>query len=264
MFSIAQNVGQKGDTIVNYTDINGHKQGHWTKEYENGTVAYDGHFKDDKPVGVWKRYHDNGKKQAILNYSEDGTCAAQIFYINGKIAADGFYIDQKKDGLWKYYTVKKIVLFEENYKNGELNGRSKKYYLNGNVCEEIEWKDGTRNGIWKKYFSDGTLQLQTLHEMNIRTGPFYIYHSNGRTEIDGKYLNDLRAGTWKHYDRDGKFLYEIVYKNGRAVNRDELEAKEQEEFKKIEMMKGRIPDPQDFNYNPEEYIFKHGGGVKGQ
>jgi len=41
--TIAQNVGQKtGDTtaLINYTDIQGNRQGKWIRKYDSGKIAY--------------------------------------------------------------------------------------------------------------------------------------------------------------------------------------------------------------------------------
>ena len=35
---------------VNQTDVDGNKQGVWTKSYKNGKVRYKGQFKNDKPL----------------------------------------------------------------------------------------------------------------------------------------------------------------------------------------------------------------------
>ena len=39
----------------NLTDAAGKKQGQWVKNYPNGKIMYEGTFKDDKPVGLFKR-----------------------------------------------------------------------------------------------------------------------------------------------------------------------------------------------------------------
>jgi len=40
----------------NVTDAGGKKQGPWVKKYPNGNIMYQGTFRDDKPVGLFKRY----------------------------------------------------------------------------------------------------------------------------------------------------------------------------------------------------------------
>ena len=53
----AQNVGQEGsDTLLNYKDINGLKQGKWIKKYVNGQVRYKGYSVDNVPKGDFYQY----------------------------------------------------------------------------------------------------------------------------------------------------------------------------------------------------------------
>ena len=59
--ALSQNVGQKGDTLKNYTDINGLKQGYWQKKYYNGNIKYEVYFKNNKPIGEFKRFYESGK-----------------------------------------------------------------------------------------------------------------------------------------------------------------------------------------------------------
>ena len=75
ILALGQNVGQEGDTLLNYTDINGLKQGHWIKKFENGQTQYEAYFIDDKPVGEFKKYDSYGNLYVTLNYSSNGTDA---------------------------------------------------------------------------------------------------------------------------------------------------------------------------------------------
>ena len=78
--SFSQNVGQEGDSLINYSDINGFKQGLWKKTYEDGTLKFEAYFVDDKPVGDLKRYDKNGNVFAHLIYDGKGVHASAIFY----------------------------------------------------------------------------------------------------------------------------------------------------------------------------------------
>jgi antitoxin component YwqK of YwqJK toxin-antitoxin module len=49
-----------GQQEINHTDNNGLKQGFWKRNYPNGRAMYEGVFNNDKPVGEWRRYHENG------------------------------------------------------------------------------------------------------------------------------------------------------------------------------------------------------------
>ena len=66
LFTIAQPITSKTDTVTNRIDESGLKQGYWITYYENGNKKYEGFFKDDKPVGTFTRfYEDKGIHHAI-------------------------------------------------------------------------------------------------------------------------------------------------------------------------------------------------------
>ena len=69
----------------NLTDQQGRKQGKWVKNYNYGSMRYEGMFLDDKPVGEFKYYYKDGSLKAITRYSASGDSAAtKSFHKNGK------------------------------------------------------------------------------------------------------------------------------------------------------------------------------------
>ena len=68
-------------------------------------VMYDGFFKDDHPVGEFKRYYENNTLKSLLIFREDGKEAdATIYHPNGYISSKGKYINQMKEGKWKFFS----------------------------------------------------------------------------------------------------------------------------------------------------------------
>ncbi|MCF6242806.1 MAG: toxin-antitoxin system YwqK family antitoxin, partial [Bacteroidales bacterium] len=238
---------------VNQVDEQGRKQGFWTKKYRNGVTAYEVTFKDDKPIGEYKRYHENGKLYAFLIYDDKGDWAdAKLYDEDGELIGEGKYYGKLKDGLWKYYD-KGAKVAEENFTMGKKNGQSKTYFRNGQMSEEKNWKDNVENGVWRQYYENGKKRLETKIDMGVRNSVYYVYYQNGRLKIRGQYKNDLMDGKWIYYDTDGKVLKEIVYHNGKAENEDELEKEEQEIFKQFEINKKRQMDPKDYINKQNNY-----------
>jgi antitoxin component YwqK of YwqJK toxin-antitoxin module len=243
---------------VNQTDNKGFKQGFWTKVYPNGSKAYEVYFKDNVPVGEYKRYHENGKLAIFLNYDENGEWAdAKIFDESGNLIGEGKYHGRFKHGHWKYYQENKLVL-EDNYKEGNRDGFAKAYYRNGQVSDERNYTNNTENGIWRQYYQNGKKRLETKIENGKRNSAYYLYHENGRLQIRGKYTDDQMDGDWIYYDDQGKEIQKIEYVKGIAKNQKELNEKEDQFFKEMEKNKNRFLDPADFKHNPQEY-FKLGG-----
>lgn len=250
----AQFLAANGDTIFNKTDKQGKKQGYWKVKYDDGVIKYTAFFKDDKPIGLMRRYFEDNSLKAEMYFNNDGIRSkAKIFYQAGPLAAEGNYINSLKDSTWNYYSYyTKTLSNRETYLNGKKHGRSTSYFSTGKISEELDWKNGVREGIWKLYFENGALKLATAFVNGKRTGEFVLNYPDNRPEWNGYYINDKREGKWSHFDVNQKDTTVIEYKNGIAINAAELEAKEQKLLKEIEKAKGKIPEPDETNFMPEK------------
>ena len=45
---------------INYVDNIGMKQGVWQKKYANGNIRYEGTFKDNKEIGLFRYFYEDG------------------------------------------------------------------------------------------------------------------------------------------------------------------------------------------------------------
>jgi len=247
-----------GSEKVNQTDINGLKQGFWTKVYPNGVLAYQVNFKDDKPVGVLKRFHENGKLMAHLQYDEIGEWAdAKHYDDKEQLIAEGKYHKKLRHGLWLFY-MEGFKVAEENYSEGFKSGTSKTYYKNGQISEEKNWEKDVENGVWRQYFPSGKVKLETRIEKGIRNSVYYVYYENGTFEIKGHYKDDRMNGDWFYYNNQGVEIQKINYVMGKTDQQKILDEKENEIFKKMEGNKNRLIDPADYMNNPNEYLQKNG------
>jgi antitoxin component YwqK of YwqJK toxin-antitoxin module len=253
---IAQNVGQAGDSILNYTDINGYKQGFWQQKYYNGKIKYEGFFRNNMPYGEFKRYDNRGRITSILIYSEKGdTANATLFHENKKVAATGRYINKIKNGEWKYYSEEGSLLKLENVIGEIKNGPYKTYYLDGKIYEEKFYINNILDGENIRYYSNGQMNFKSFYKLGRRVGAFFVYNIDGSVLVYGKYVDDKRHGIWRFYEESGRLQTEINYNYGIPDNKDEMEIKETERIKKLEENKDLIDDPGNFIENPEQFIF---------
>lgn len=254
---IAQNVGQKGDTLINYKDINGMKQGHWQKKYENETIAYDAYFKNDKIVGDYKRYYSNGKLKAYVKYDNKGnqTGYAILYWDNGNVMAEGKYINLNvKDSIWTFYGTDGKLVSKISYNKGVKDGDEINYYRNGKMSELIQYKDDKKDGLWQRFNENGDVYFETGYKNGIRNGGINIYYPNGKLRIKGRYVNGLKHGKFVFYDEKGEIEKEIVYKKGKAENEDEINSDYAKEILEFEKNKYRYPEPDEsdfFKNNPK-------------
>ena len=241
----------KRDTLWNQTDKQGHKQGFWRVNYENGKIKYTGFFKDNKPLGELKRYYDDGTIKAIQYFESNNKSRVKMYYQNGVLAGEGNFIGLMKDSIWKYYSFyDKGLKLMENYTNGVKEGNSVKYYANGKIAEEISWHNNQKHGPWKQYYEDGSIKLSANYMNDIRYGTFISYYPSGKTEVKGNFENDNMQGEWSYYDENGNIKTKINYINGVPQNVKELQEKENEYFKVIDENKGKFPEPDENNIVP--------------
>lgn len=211
----------------NQFDANGLKTGQWKKLYGNGKIRYTGQFKNDKPVGIFKYYDENGFLESEITHSTNGhSSSVKMFFNNGKTRATGFYYDQLKDGIWIYYSeITGKPKLQESYKKGKKHGIWKIYFDNGNAFSEITYQDDLENGPWNEYFENGKKQLEANYKDGKFNGKYTLYNADGKPVTTGNYINGVRHGEWiycdtngvierKEFIRQGWVYKEEFYKNG--------------------------------------------------
>ncbi|AHW61521.1 Antitoxin component YwqK of the YwqJK toxin-antitoxin module [Draconibacterium orientale] len=239
---------------TNQTDANGLRQGLWQKKQDNGRLLYEGYFKDDKPVGEWKRYHPGGQVKAIIEYKGD-TAYTQLFDVWRKKVAEGNYVNQQKEGVWKIYKNGQLTADEE-YKLGVKNGKSHQYYDTGEVMEEKEWVNEKEDGDYQIFYKSGEPYMQCKMKQGMRHGLFLVSYENGRQEMVAEYRNNLRHGEWKYFDKEGNLQYTLYYDNGQILNPAVRDSFDNLKMKALEKNKGTIPDPEKFLQDPSEYMMR--------
>ncbi|MCK5028558.1 MAG: hypothetical protein KAR57_02920 [Bacteroidales bacterium] len=245
LLSFAQN------NSINQVDDKGYKQGLWQKYYQNGKIQYEGHFKNNKPVGELKRYSNDGVLKVILNYKENSDKINAKFYHPGKIIqAEGIYIGQSKDSIWNYYTAEGFLINKVPYVNDIKSGVEEKFYQNGNLYEKTVWEEGIKDGLVLKYYDSGKVMMRILYSYGRFDGEYNVYGPDEKILIQGQYKNNKREGAWKYYKDNGHIENEINYINGVAENQEELEKLENEYIEMLENNKGKFKEP------TEEDIFK--------
>lgn len=236
---------KKYHQAMNQTDPQGRKQGPWKKLYSNGSPQYEGVFVNDRPVGLFRRYYEDGKVSALLEYrANSNRVYARIYYENETLAGEGVYVGEKKDSLWKYYSFYGGNLTqEESYMNGLKQGVSRKYYPSGTVSEITTWKDGRKDGTWERYYENGTPMLVSSYQYDRIDGPYVMYYPDGTMQLKGSFIKNLREGRWEYFDEQGKSQAVIQFENGNPLNAAELNQKEREFLDSLENNKGKIAEP---------------------
>lgn len=214
----AQGFGQ------NRLDENGKKTGYWTVSYPNGNTRYESEFVTGKPVGLMKRYYENGILYAEMMFkSDEDRCYANLYHMNGKPAAEGWYSGQKKDSVWTYYSeYGEHIILREPYTMGSIVGVVESYYQNGQVAEQTNWIDNRKHGPWLIFFDDGGQRLRGSYVEGSREGKYETFYSDSTLELSGFYRNNVADGEWTLYNEDGSLNFVFKYQDGELLNRSDL------------------------------------------
>lgn len=224
----------------NVQDKNGKKQGYWRKYYDEGKLRYEGNFKDNNAIGVFKYYYPTGQLKATNTYSENGKKAfSVIFYTTGKKQAEGNFINEKKDSVWLFYNQDEKLISAESYKLNKKTGPSYAYYSTGKVADETNWLNDEKVGAWKTYWDDGQLKSTAKLNKGDIEGRMIFYHANGMVDLMGDYRNGNRDGEWVTYHPDGKIKMKEIYKDG-TLKETKLINGVFEEFYQDDVLKSKI------------------------
>jgi antitoxin component YwqK of YwqJK toxin-antitoxin module len=252
VFLYSQNVGQPGnDSIINYTDIQGNKQGKWIRKYDKNKIAYVAYFKNNKLVGNYKRWYYSGALKADINYNDDGSIGyAKLYWDNGKLMAKGKYINQNvKDSVWEFYGVDGALMRKETYVNGVLHGPSYSYYRTGIVSRKAIYNNGLIDSIYREYWDEtGLTRLEIHYVKGVRNGPIKVYYDDGKVYLSGYYKNDLPEGKWIVYYRDGTVEKELEYIKGLLKDEDERNREFAKKILELDKLKGKIPEPKEEDF----------------
>lgn len=207
------------------TDASGKKQGYWKKKDEKtGKLLYEGEFKDDKPVGIFKYYYVNDSLQAIMNFKEGGKIAyAKLFHPTGKKMGVGKYISEIKDSTWLFYDDKGVLISKDNYNKGKKDGQSIVYLPDGAIAEERNFKLDIQHGKFIQYFDGKKLKGQGEYVNGNLVGRVVYYFPNGVEVAAGFYVNGQKNGPWIYRNEKGAVTEKELYKNGKLASKKETD-----------------------------------------
>ncbi len=239
---------------LNQTDAHGRKQGPWEKKYPNGRLMYQGSFRDDKPVGPWKRWHEGGSLKAILEYSPTSdTVRATLYESASTPVARGLYLGEKKTGTWEYLSNGRTIATEE-FSHGMKNGISRKFYDSGELLEESAWENDQLEGPYRAFFTSGKPFLECTYHQGRRHGKCTGFYPSGKMEMNSYYQEDLPEGPWIFLAETGDTLYTLHYSAGKLRNPELLLQMDSQKLEELEQQRDRLTDPEKYLENPEGFL----------
>lgn len=198
---------------LNQTDAQGRKQGKWLKRYDNNKIRYTGQFIDDKPVGEFKYFNEDGELSSVISNKGD-SAKATFYHVNGTVLGEGKYHRQKRTGIWKHYDADGDISSQEVYENGVKNGPARIYYKDGRVAKDLSYDKGKVEGKVTEYFPDGKPKQESHYEAGKLEGMVKHYKTNGKIWIKGYYTDNVRDKVWVYYKPEGGIERFEIYELG--------------------------------------------------
>lgn len=221
---------QEISSTPNQIDGKGRKQGSWSKKDTLGNLVYTGQFKDDKPVGEFRYFYQNGTVRTLLNYAIDGNAASCInYYASGLKMAEGSYFGKQKDGTWSYFNEQGELASEESYSKGVPAGTWKVYYEEKKLMEEFSYVSGKKEGKWKQYFPNSNVKAEGTYHNGLMQGPAVFYFPDGNIMSKGEYQDDLKNGVWVNFKQDGSKESVMTYLGGDLVQEQWMDKNREKE-----------------------------------
>ncbi|MBL4594874.1 MAG: hypothetical protein JKX68_13830 [Flavobacteriales bacterium] len=173
--------------------------------YNNGKVQGYGKYKDEKTIGKWKVFNDNGRISSIGTFDDEG----------------------KKHGKWKWFDKNGKIIEKGEYDHGELANEYLFYHDNGNLSVKAQYKEGKLNGGYKKYDENGALVESATYVDDLYEGEYLSYYSLGegfveykiqyeKGKVEGKvfqYYPDQKIKSEMNFKDDNKEGETIIYYN---------------------------------------------------
>lgn len=213
-------------SAANKTDRKGRKQGEWVKLYPNGKVMYEGSFKNNVPVGTFKRYTNTGVLKSVQVYSSNEASQVTFYNADGKtILSEGTFSGHDKTGVWKTYNDKGVLILSETYVQGKRNGISSSF-KGDTLIDETPFVNDKMEGTRKAYLEKGVLYSETSYHEGLMDGPYTLYAGNKKPVQQGAFAKDKRVGLWKVFDPEGKLVDSTTYVDGKSVDEKKITAED--------------------------------------
>lgn len=201
---------------INQLDENGKRHGRWEKKYEGtNNLRYQGQFNHGKEVGAFKFYHKEPKgphPSCIKEFAIDSdTITVKYYSSKGVFLSEGQTKGKLRVGVWKSYERNTGVLVEEeNYVAGKLEGIKTSYYNDGKILQTQMFKNDVLHGKKIMYAPNGKISSEYNFVNGKSHGYFVEYDENGKKKFTGKYTMNKPRGIWKYYT-DGKLTKSTDY-----------------------------------------------------
>ena len=107
--------------------------------------------------------------------------------------------------------------YEENYKNGKLDGKRITWYPSGEIQLEVNYKDGKREGKTIMWYQSGEIQLEANYKDGKKEGKTTGWYQNGQKMSEVNHKNGKLDGNKTIWHENGQIKSVSNYKDGKLI-----------------------------------------------
>ncbi len=204
--------------------IAGNREGRWEGFNFDGKKDYHGNYLQNEQDSTWTHYFSNGNISSITEFKNDerdglskqfgadGKLVLEKMYSNGDLLSYRSVVDNVA-GEWIPFTKDASILvkysngkpaFEENFKNGELEGARRVYYSSGQIYSEFHYSLGDYAGTQSVYYANGKIWEKGEYKFDLLNGQVQWFNDNDTLNHVENYEMGLRQGKSIWYEKGVK------------------------------------------------------------
>lgn len=218
-----------GKLVKEFHYKNGELDGEYKEYFKNGNLKVEGFYEKGKAKGIFKSYFVTGElyQEKIFN-DENVLGEIKEYFKTGELYSDGKLFDEKKSAFHKIYSIFGDIVKSEEY----IDGKKIDTYYNSNLdycAEGWIFKVDEDHDFYKKSKEKIKVKIK-----EIENGEYDIYYDNGQLKQRVIYKDGVEIGESIIYDRTGeiqnKINYTEIINKKQAIESDE---KKHKIFKKV-------------------------------
>lgn len=139
---------------------------------------------------------DRGQRNGwFLECEKNGVVLKEEHYVNGKLEGE----------VRTYFTSKSVRIVKSvyHYKNGVFHGTCSDYNEMGKLSSMATYNMGVKEGVSQWYFTNGLLAMEQNYKNGLLDGSQTVYYADGKVSSSGFFKENKKSGLWKEYHSNG-------------------------------------------------------------
>lgn len=195
--------------------VDGSLNGAGKKYYPDGTILFDGDYKNGRSVRGISYFSDGNIRYTGEWDGNEYEGNGKLYWKSGSIRYDGDWLDDKRTGSGTSYREDGTIEYIGGWSENNYSGYGKLYYEDGTTLQyDGRYNDGVQSGNGNEYYRDGTLRYSGNWASGNWNGQGVWFWENGKPYYEGSFVDGAFHGFGSTYSEDGTPSYEGNFKNG--------------------------------------------------